>query len=87
MYFTTPAFDSSGRQLAKDIAMEASLANITDGNTVTGLRENFITLCPEVRFIKDAYKTDVGIYQSTGTVLTPSETPATSPGIRNDTCS
>ena len=51
------AFDASGKPLAKPIEIKYSLENITDGNTVTALLENFITLYPADRFIKNAYKT------------------------------
>ena len=72
MYFTTDAFDASGKPLAKPIEIKYSLENITDGNTVTALLENFITLYPADRFIKNAYKTG-RINQSTGVVTNPSE--------------
>ena len=89
MYFTTPAFDASGKQLAKDIEIKYSLENITDGNTVTALLENFITLYPADRFIKNAYKTG-RFNTATGTVTTPTETqgtetPATSSGTETTT--
>jgi hypothetical protein len=72
MYFTTDAFDASGKPLAKPIEIKYSLENITDGNTVTALLENFITLYPADRFIKNAYKTG-RFNQSTGVVTNPSE--------------
>ena len=55
--FSTPAFDASGKALAKPIEISYSLENITDGNTVKALLENFITLYPGKRFINNAYKT------------------------------
>ena len=55
--FSTPAFDASGKALAKPIEISYSLENITDGNTVKALLENFITLYPGKRFINTAYKT------------------------------
>jgi len=72
MYFTTDAFDASGKPLAKPIEIKYSLENITDGNTATALLENFITLYPADRFIKNAYKTG-RFNQSTGVVTNPSE--------------
>ena len=66
MYFTTPAFDASGKQLAKPQEIKYSLENITDGNTVTALLENFITIYPAKRFINNAYKTG-RFNQATGT--------------------
>jgi hypothetical protein len=70
--FSTPAFDASGKALAKPIEISYSLENITDGNTVKALLENFITLYPGKRFINNAYKTG-RFNQSTGAVTTPSE--------------
>lgn len=84
MYFTTPAFDASGKALAKPIEIKYSLENITDGNTVTALLENFITLYPADRFIKNAYKTG-RFNPGTGTVTPPTETPATSLGSETTT--
>ena len=89
MYFTTPAFNASGKALAKPIEIKYSLENITDGNTVTALLENFITLYPADRFIKNAYKTG-RFNPATGTVTTPTEaqgteTPATSSGTETTT--
>jgi len=77
MYFTTPAFDSSGKPLAKPIEIKYSLENITDGNTVTALLENFITLYPADRFIKNAYKTG-RFNPATGTQATGTQTTGTS---------
>lgn len=84
MYFTTDAFDASGKPLAKPIEIKYSLENITDGNTVTALLENFITLYPADRFIKNAYKTG-RFNPATGTVTTPTQTSATSPGTETTT--
>ena len=65
--FSTPAFDASGKALAKPIEISYSLENITDGNTVKALLENFITLYPGKRFINNAYKTG-RFNESTGAV-------------------
>ena len=70
--FSTPAFDASGKALAKPIEISYSLENITDGNTVKALLENFITLYPGKRFINNAYKTG-RFNESTGAVTTPLE--------------
>ena len=76
MYFTTPAFDASGKQLAKPQEIKYSLENITDGNTVTALLENFITLYPAKRFINNAYKTG-RFNQATGTQVTGTQVTGT----------
>jgi len=76
MYFSTPAFDASGKQLAKPQEIKYSLENITDGSTVTALLENFITIYPAARFINNAYKTG-RFNQPTGTVTPATETPTT----------
>ena len=76
MYFSTPAFDASGKQLAKPQEIKYSLENITDGSTVTALLENFITIYPAKRFINNAYKTG-RFNQPTGTVTPATETPTT----------
>ena len=85
MYFTTDAFDASGKPLAKPIEIKYSLENITDGNTVTALLENFITLYPADRFIKNAYKTG-RFNQSTGVVTNPSEIQTTRNRCRHYNC-
>jgi hypothetical protein len=77
MYFSTPAFDASGKQLAKPQEIKYSLENITDGSTVTALLENFITIYPAKRFINNAYKTG-RFNQPTGTVTPATETPTRS---------
>ena len=84
MYFSTPAFDASGKPLAKPIEIKYSLENITDGNTVTALLENFITLYPADRFIKNAYKTG-RFNPGTGTVTPPTETQGTGAGTSTTT--
>ena len=84
MYFSTPAFDASGKPLAKPIEIKYSLENITDGNTVTALLENFITLYPADRFIKNAYKTG-RFNPGTGTVTPPTETQGTGVGTSTTT--
>ena len=76
MYFTTDAFDASGKPLAKPIEIKYSLENITDGNTVTALLENFITLYPADRFIKNAYKTG-RFNPGTGTQVTGTQATGT----------
>ena len=84
IYFTTPAFDSSGKALAKPQEIKYSLENITDGSTVTALLENFITIYPADRFIKNAYKTG-RFNPGTGTVTPPTETQGTGAGTSTTT--
>ena len=82
--FSTPAFDAAGKELSKPIEIKYSLENITDGNTVKALLENFITLYPGKKFINSAYKTG-RFNQSTGTVMPPTQTPSTSLGTETTT--
>jgi len=60
------------------------LENITDGSTVTALLENFITIYPADRFIKNAYKTG-RFNPGTGTVTPPTETQGTGAGTSTTT--
>ena len=59
--FTTPVFDSSGKQLQKPKDETYSIENIKSGETLNALLEAFISNYSAPQFINNAYRTGKGV--------------------------